>query len=392
MRILYVISGLGFGGAEKQLVELAKQLAGHGHEVAIYTLNRVVPREPELAGSGVKLIVDQKRAKLDLAVLWRLRRTINRWRPDIVHGFLFDGDLYSRVAALGSGIPVLNSERSDAYRLSWNQSLAHRLTRRLARGVVANTFSGKAFARRLFGLPFDDVHVVWNGIRLEELERQATATTADFRSEFFGDRRVRVACLVGSIGPVKDYHLALESAARLIAADPAWRVLFVGDQLSASGAYQAGRESDTGDYKAGVLKHHARLGLCDKMKFAGLRTDAPAIIRQCDVLYVTSEHEGFPNSVLEAMGLGVPVVSTEYSDIRRILPFPWQVVASRSPDDLARAVIAAHARREAIAAQQKQWVIANATIEKAAMELELVYRKYINSYQKLSLRARAPKW
>src|SRR6266850_6246391 len=191
MRILYVISGLSFGGAEKQLVELANQLAEHGHEIAIYTLNRDVRRKPELAGSAVTLIVDQKRAKLDLAVLWRLRRTINRWQPDIVHGFLFDGDFYSRVAALGSGIPVLNSERSDAYRLSWTQSLAHRLTRGLARGVVANTFSGKAFAKRLFGLPFDDVHVVWNGIRLEELERQATATTADFRSEFFGDRRVR---------------------------------------------------------------------------------------------------------------------------------------------------------------------------------------------------------
>jgi glycosyltransferase involved in cell wall biosynthesis len=223
------------------------------------------------------------------------------------------------------------------------------------------------------------VHVVWNGIRLEALERQATATAADYRSEFFGDRRVRVACLVGSISPVKDYHLALESAARLIAADPVWRVLFVGDQLSVSGAYQAGRESDTGDYKAGVLKHHERLGLSDKIKFAGLRTDAPAIIRQCDVLYVTSEREGFPNSVLEAMGLGVPVVSTEYSDIRRILPFTWQVVASRSPDDLAQAVIVAHARREAIAARQKQWVIANATIERAAMELENVYRKYIES-------------
>jgi glycosyltransferase involved in cell wall biosynthesis len=79
------------------------------------------------------------------------------------------------------------------------------------------------------------------------------------------------------------------------------------------------------------------------------------------------------------MGLGVPVVSTEYSDIRRILPFPWQVVPNRSPDDLARAVIAAHAQREAIAARQKQWVLANATIEKAATELENVYRKYTKS-------------
>jgi len=391
MRILYVISELGFGGAQKQLAELAKQLAERGHKVAIYTLNREVRRELELESSAVTLIVDQKRAKLDLAVLWRLRRTINRWQPDIVHGFLFDGDFYSRVAALGSGIPVLNSERSHNYRLSPTQNLAHRLTRVLARGVVANSFAGKAFAQRLFALPSGHVHVVGNGLRLENLERQAETGT-DYRIVFFGERHLRIGCLVGAIKPAKDYHLALETAARLIAADSGWRVLFVGDQLSASGAYQAGRESDTGDYKAGVLRHHERLGLSDKIKFAGLRTDVPAILRQCDVLYVTSRHEGFPNGVLEAMGLGVPVVSTEYSDIRRILPFPWQVVASRSPDDLARAVIAAHAQREAITARQKQWVIANATIEKAASELENVYRKYINSDQKLSLRARPPKW
>jgi glycosyltransferase involved in cell wall biosynthesis len=379
MRILYVISELNFGGAEKQLVALARQLAKRGHEIAIYTLNRDVQRKPELAGSSVTLIVDQKRARLDPAVLWRLRKTVNHWRPEIIHGFLFDGDFYSRVAALGSGIPVLNSERSSDYRLSPLQNFAHRLTRGFVRGVVANTFSGKAFAQRLFALPPDDVHVVWNGIRLEELERQATDTTADYRSEFFGDRRFRVACLVGSISPAKDYHLALESAARLIALDSEWRVLFVGDQISASGPYKPGPGIDTSGYKAGVLKHYGQLGLSDKIKFVGLRTDVPAIVRQCDVLYVTSAHEGFPNAVLEAMGLGVPVVSTEYSDIRRILPFPWQVVASRSPDDLAQAVIAAHAQREAIAARQKQWVIANATIEKAAMELENVYRKYIES-------------
>ena len=377
MRILYVISDLAFGGAEKQMVELARQLAGRGHEVAIYTLTRYVSRKPELAGSAVTLIVDQKRTKLDPAVLWRLRKTIDRWQPDVIHGFLFDGDFYSRVAALGSGIPVLNSERSEDYRLSWNQRLAHRLTRRLARGVVANTFSGKAFAQRLFGLSPDDVHVVWNGIRLEELERQASVATADYRFEFFGDRRVRVACLVGSISPVKNYHLALDSAARLIAADPAWRVLLIGDRLSAPSPYRPGPWSDTSAYKAEVLKHYERLGLSDKIKFAGLRTDVPAIVRQCDVLYVTSAHEGFPNSVLEAMGLGVPVVSTEYSDIRRILPFAGQVVARHSPDDIARAVMWAYAERDVIAARQKQWVHAYATIEKAAKELERVYGKYV---------------
>ena len=44
MRIFYVISGLGYGGAEKQLVELARHLSGRGHKILIYTLTAKVPR------------------------------------------------------------------------------------------------------------------------------------------------------------------------------------------------------------------------------------------------------------------------------------------------------------------------------------------------------------
>ena len=375
MRVLLVISDLAFHGAQKQVVELARELDRTGHEVAIYTLNDDAPRAAELAGTGVEVIVDQKRSKLDPQVLLRLRRKITAWRADVVHGFLFDGDIYARIAALGTGAAVLNSERSDNYEISRSQKIAHWLTKPLVDGVVANSRSGSAFAQRLYGYRAREMHVVWNGMRLEEFERKAVST-ANHREEFFGPGEYRIACMIGHIKPAKDYHLALDVAAALVKKAPEWRVLFLGEALTGL-TYKAGMNSDTLDYKRSVMEHFQKLGIADKVRFAGARKDAPAILAQCDVQLMTSCREGFPNVVLEGMVLGVPVVSTDYSDIRYILPRPEQVVASRKPEELAQAVINACLDREAIAAEQKRWARAHASIENAAGELERVYQKYV---------------
>ncbi len=57
MRVLFTISDLDLGGAQKQVIELARQLVRHGHEVAVFTLNNVVPRAKDLEGTGIELVV-----------------------------------------------------------------------------------------------------------------------------------------------------------------------------------------------------------------------------------------------------------------------------------------------------------------------------------------------
>jgi glycosyltransferase involved in cell wall biosynthesis len=378
MRVLFLISDLGFHGAQKQVVEMSREMARRGHDVAIYTLNHDAPRARELEGTGVQVITDQKRLKLDPAVIWRLNKFIRRWKADIVHGFLYDGDIYARIAAVGTGAAVLNSERSDNYTISRTQHLAHWLTKGLVDGVVANSRSGSAFAQKLYGYPADHMHVVWNGMRIDDFERKGVSTQ-DYRSEFFGPGAHKIACMIGHIKPAKDYPLALDTAAALVKMAPEWRVLFLGDQLSTAGQYQAGRDSDTSDYKRRVMEQYERLGIAGKVVFAGARSDAPAILAQCDVQLMTSCREGFPNVVLEGMVLGVPVVSTDYSDIRHILPRKEQVVASRSPQELARAIIAVSNDRAAVVAEQKRWVRTHASIEKVTEELQRVYRRYIRT-------------
>ncbi len=353
------------GGAQRQVVVLSKELARLGHQVSIYTLNRETPRSDELAGTDVDVLVDQKRQRLDIGVLSRLRRHIRRWRPDIVHGFLYDGNFYSRLAGWGTRVPVLNSERSDNYELSLVQGIGYRLTSMLCDGIVANSYTGGEFARRLHCVRQDKVSVVWNGIDLQEVDIRLARSPQPARQIFPGSDLKRL-CMVASIQPGKDHPLALRVMQRLIDDDPFWRLICVGDELPKFRGY-----------KTQVLAERARLQLEPFVEFVGQRRDVLEIIASSDLLLMTSVNEGFPNVVLEAMACGTAVVSTDYSDVRRILPFPEQVVSSRSEREIADAVVRCHRRRAELAKAQRRWVERHGAASASAAALLAVYARYV---------------
>jgi glycosyltransferase involved in cell wall biosynthesis len=364
MRILHVISGLTVGGAERQLIILSRELLRRGHKVMIYTLNHTVPRLPELQGSGVEMVVDQKQLRLDPLVIARLRRTARSWGAEIAHGWLYDGNIYTRVALRGLGIPIINSERSDNYRLSYVQRLGYALTRGWETALVANSHAGLAFASPLHRIPADRGHVVWNGVDLAKTDMEA-ATAPALRGTLWPGQEVSIACLVGSITPPKDHLLALDTAAVLHQRDPRWRFLFVGDPWRETGAYQRA-----------VQARFRQLRPENICRFTNERTDAIAHIAASDVLFSTSLLEGFPNVVLEAMACGTPVVSTEYSDIRRILPLSWQVIPQRRAELLAAAIQRAAYERSSVVAAQRAWVERHATAERSVTAMEAVYTLY----------------
>lgn len=368
MRVLFVNSGLGLGGAERQIVLLSKELVRRGHAASIYTLNRYVARVDELSGSGVDVVIDQKRWRLDPSVLWRLRSHIRAWQPDVVHGFLYDGNLYSRLAAAGMGVVVLGSERNDNYRVPVVHRAGYWLTSRLSHGIVANSFSGASFAQRLHRLTDARLHVVWNGIDLSEVDARL-AGAVDVAGEIWPGDGLLKACMVGAIKPSKDYHLALKVMRELVRRDDRWRFICVGDELIRA---QSGEKGE-------ILAECDRLGLAPYVRFIGRRSDVLEIMQSCDALLITSTHEGFPNVVLEAMACGTPVASTLYSDVARILPRPWQVVPSRDPRALADALTRCVDERPDLAAAQRQWVETHATVAVSASAMLQVYWRALAS-------------
>jgi len=367
MKVLFVISSLDAdGGAAEQVILISKELVRLGHQAAIYCLRRRAEPVAELAGSGVEVTLDDKRGPVDFGVLWRLRRHVRRWHPNLVHAFGFDADVYSRLAGLGAGAPVLNSERTDDQQVSRVQHLGYRLTSRLCDGVFANTRAGAEYAQRLHRLGEDRIHVLWNIVELGAIDARVARSPQPAREIFPGPDLKRL-CMVQSLGPVNDHPLALRVLKRLVEEDRSWRLICVGEEPPQYRGYQAQ-----------LVAECDRLGLAPFVKFIGHRSDVVELIASSELLLLTPKHGGFPLVALEAMACNTPVVSTNWSEeVRRLLPVAEQVVSSREEGAIAAAVRDCYRRRVEVVEAQRRRAEERGTAAAAATALLAAYVKYL---------------
>lgn len=365
-----VISSLQFGGAETQVISLSKELVKQGNRVLLVMLSDSNPRISELAGSNVEILVLDKKIKLDFFIIKKLYELIKNWRPDIIHGYLFDADLYVRLAACATHIPVVNSERNDNYDHNLNQKIANFLTSGLVNGVIANTYAGKEFSTKIYKhLNADRFHVVWNGIDVGHVRRKIAECKLSYKKDLFGDNSINLACMVASIKTQKDYVLALQVAKTLVDNHEKWRVIFLGDKLA--DGEDAYKNEVVGIY------NNFDLELKEKIRFMGNRTDVIEILSQADVSFLTSHHEGFPNAVLESMSVGTPVVTTDFSDIGKISPRDWMVIGSRDSIDFANAINRSLKERECLSKESMRWVDDNCAINVISKKLTEIYHHFM---------------
>ncbi len=368
MRILKIISSLGYGGAETQAINLSKALVAEGHEVLLVSLSQDIPRVKLIEGTGVELYVEAKQRKVDLRVIKSLRNKILEWQPDIVHAYLYDAEFYARLATIGLDVPLINSERNDNYKLNVNQVIGDFLTIKRVDGVIANSFAGKVFAEKRYKhLNRNRISVVWNGIDLKQVLGKLRASNKNLKLELFGRSDIDLACMVAAIKPQKNYILALSVAERLIKSSDNWRVIFLGDKVTV----------DADQYKSQVFEFYSHLPNKDKIIFLGNRTDVVEILSQSDVSFLTSDHEGFPNAVLESMAVGTPAVTTDFSDIKKILPRGWMIQDDANPEQFVNAMSRVRQERLALSQESQDWVKDNCALDVVARKLADVYSTFL---------------
>lgn len=365
MKVLYVISSLVYGGAERQVIAACNVLAKKGHDITLYVLDDKVPRLPEVDQENVKVVISKKSSEGSLKTIYSLYRYVKRHRPDIIHSYLFDADIFTRLVTFFCRSSVLiGSERNDCYSLKAHQKVAHFLTRSRVRRVIANSFAGQKVADRMYRPP-TATEVVWNGIDLAEVDERVQACKSNYSLELCGDENAKYAVMVASIKPQKNHFFALEVAGELLKQNSSWHIVFVGDKL----------EISSSEYKTKVQSKYDSLDCKSRVHFIGRRSDVLEILSQAELSFMTSDYEGFPNSVLESMAVGVPVVSTSYSDIEKILPNNFQISHSRTAEAYMNCIESTLASRQSVVQQQRNWVEEHTTVQRLGEQLEKIYSK-----------------
>lgn len=305
-----VISDLEFGGAQRQVVELTNHMDPARFDLHVVALHDYTPLADSLRDAARRLHVIQRRSKFDFTVVTRLHALLKRLGASVVHGYLFDAEIAARIAGRLSGAAVIGSERNTDYELKRINKLAYGLTRWGHDVTIANSRAGAAFNARLLNQPPAQYRVVYNGV---DVNRFQPRDGAALRAELGLRPEHRVVGIMASFKPQKNHLLFIEAAARVVRAVPDAQFLFVGDEL-----FQG--SCDSAETKRKMLARVEELGLKAHCLFVGNRPDVERYYNVCDVTALSSLFEGTPNAALESMASGVPVVATDVSDHRYVIP------------------------------------------------------------------------
>jgi len=362
MRILYIIETLGRGGAEKQLVLIARAMKRKNHDVSVIVLFAEGWWAEHLRSSGIPVLFlefpnDYKLRLRMLSAFQRLIRELRLRQPHVVCGFLYRGSVIAALAAYQAGIKNIISVRRDCGFIRDQVPMPRfleKLSYRASAFYVANS-QAVALALREEGVPPQKIRIIHNGIEVAE---------GPFESQRM-DGAFRVG-LLANLTPQKDHVTFVKAIGLAIPHCPTLRAVI------------AGRDYD--DRSQTIQAEIDRLNLGGRVELLSHVDDAMQFISALDVGVLCSITEGFPNVILEYMSQAKPVIASRVGGIPEVVQDgeTGLLVPAGDAPALAQAIVQlAHDRTqcERMGRAGSEVVRRNYDIRKIALEWEALYEE-----------------
>lgn len=365
MKIIYIISGLELGGAEKQVSDMCDQLMEMGHEIQIISMMGRVDLLPNNSEVIVHALNMKKNPVSLLHSLFTSISIMLKFSPDIIHGHLFHGNIFSRVLKLFFPFtPLINTEHSKHIGSNLRH-IAYRFTNftvgtftNVSKEALDNFTDHKTF-------PSSRSICIYNGIKTNRYVF-SNANRLSVRSELGLEDGDHLFLSVGRLAKAKDYLNLLESF-KLISEDASCKLAIIGD----------------GEERLFIETKVQQLKIEDKVFLLGSKTDIERYLSSADTFVLSSAWEGFGLVVAEAMCCKRFIVATDAGGVSEVMGNNEFIVPIKNSRKLAEkmreSIFIDSIKKEQITDAGYNRVISTFDIKKVCQDWESLYSSLINS-------------
>jgi glycosyltransferase involved in cell wall biosynthesis len=330
---MFVITGLGVGGAEAMLIKLLGQKSFADDEIMVVSLLGSGARSAEVIALGHQL--EHLGISRSFCSWWRiftLYRLIRTFKPDLIHSWMYHADLVAGIMGKLAG----------THHIIWSirqSNLAHNYNKRstllvvkacalLSHFIPSKILSNSTVARQSHietGYKADKINIIANGFDLERFAPKKSLRSA-FRDRLNIAETTPLVGLVARFDPVKNHAGFFEAAQTIHTAMPDVRFVLAGTNITV--------ENQT------LMAMIDKAGLQQQTYLLGAQNDIASIMNGIDVLLSSAHGEAFPNVLGEAMACGTPCVATDVGDCKTIIGDMGGVVEAGDMPKLAKETIA----------------------------------------------------
>ena len=321
MKILYVITGLSQGGAERVVCDLADAMCKKGNEVQIVYLTGEILTLPISKKIKIIKIGLNSIASLPKSYL-KLRRVIRNFRPDVVHAHMVHANILTRLVRTTTSMNKLICTAHSSNEGGVIRMLSYRVTDRLANLTTNVSNTAVAAFEAKHAVPKNSMLTVYNGVDFTNFTYSPDAKDIIVK-ELSLDSNTKIILAVGRFNASKNYFNLL-SAINLIK-----------DQLNISFVLLIAGD---GELRFEIEKEITNLGISNNVLLLGRRDDIPLLMSACDVFVLSSDYEGLPTVLIEALACQAQVVSTNVSGAHEIIGKHGKIVPTKNPISLAEAI------------------------------------------------------